>query len=313
MANPATPSDRDSDSFSLWMALVAFSSWGLVPIFWKQLKEVSALEILGHRILWFWVFTTLLLWIWHKRRPRASEIPRSFRGPLAWGACLVVSNWGVYIWAVNAGHIVDASLGYFMNPFVNIALGVWLLKETLSRWQRWALVLALAGVLLITWDAGTFPWIGLFLASTFGWYGWIKKKVPLGTMQTNQFESLVTLPMGIVLLLLAAPLTAYFGFRAYPSAFSQLAESPHLGVLLFASGAVTAIPLLCFSSAARGLTMTALGFFQFLSPSLQFFVGWQLYQEPVSQLKMLGFALIWSALFILLFQGWRKVRALSVR
>lgn len=270
-------------------AIGAYVSWGILPIYWKAIRAVPALEILCHRTVWSLLFVLLLLvitrhWSWVATSLRR---PRTLLLFLA-SACLLAANWYTYIWAVNAGHIVDSSLGYFINPLVSVLLGVLFLGERLRPWQGVAVAIAAVGVLYLTVGLGAFPWIGLLLAGTFGLYGLLRKIAPLGSLEGLTLETaLLSLPALVYLLLLDRAGTGAFGH-------------PNLAIsfLLAGAGVVTAFPLLLFASAARHVTLATVGILQYIAPTLQFLLGVLVYGEPFSPGRLAGFAIIWLALAI---------------
>lgn len=280
-------------------ALLAYSAWGLFPLYWKMLDTVPALSILFHRILWSWVFYTLILGIVHQKWNFG--IPKSWhtRGGLLLGAALLSVNWFLYIWAVNSGHIVETSLGYFINPLVNILLGVVVLKEVLNRDQKIAVVMALLGVAVLTWEAGRLPWIALALAVTFSLYGLIRKKIDIGSVQGGQAESF--LMFFVVLGLL------------WQQGMSVVPPTTQDGFLLVGAGVVTGLPLLWFVQAAKKLPYYVMGFFQYLAPSLQFLTGVLIFREPMTPWKLVGFAMIWAGMGWLLFRTAMKYRHMRRR
>ncbi len=268
-------------------AVLAYLGWGFFPIYWKFLKHVPSLQILCHRVLWSFVFYSIILYIQNKKFSLFWPQEKKLKINLSLAAMLLMSNWFVYIYAVNSNQIVESSLGYFINPLVNILLGVVILKEKLSNTQKVATGLAAVGVFIIAQDQGHIPWIALFLAATFSLYGFIKKTNPVPTLNSNQFESSVMLLPAVIYLLLQPidwVLTA-------PHQFSWL--------LLIGSGIITGLPLLFFSAAAQRIPYYLMGFFQFIAPSLQFLTGVFLFSEVLSQTKLIGFIFIWLAACIL--------------
>lgn len=280
-------------------ACLAYLLWGVFPVYFKALQGVAPLEILGHRILWSLAVCLALLlalrrlqWIaMLRRQPRV----------LAWFAAssvLVAVNWLVYIWAVNTGRVVDASLGYFINPLVNVLLGALVLREQLRRVQWLAVALAAAGVIWLTWKAGAPPWIGLVLALSWSAYGLLRKTAALGAVEGLTLETALLAPLaaGYLLWLLHAGQSEF----AAGDAGTRL--------LLLAAGPVTAAPLLLFAAAARRIPFSTLGLIQYLSPSLQLLIGVWLYDEPFAG-RALGYALIWAALAVFsvegIARGWR--------
>lgn len=270
-------------------AIGAYILWGILPIYWKALQEVPALEILCHRTVWSLAFVLFVLAI----RRRWHWVAASLRQPRTLllffaSACLLGANWFTYIWAVNAGHVVDASLGYFINPLISVLLGVLFLGERLRPWQGAAVVIASAGVLYLTISLGAFPWIGLLLAGTFGFYGLIRKTAPLGSLEGLSLETaLLTLPALAYLVILEG---------AGHGAFGRAGAATTL--LLAGAGAVTAFPLLLFASAARSIALATVGILQYIAPTLQFLLGVLVYHEPFSSARLAGFAIIWLALAI---------------
>jgi chloramphenicol-sensitive protein RarD len=270
-------------------AAAAYILWGLLPIYWKVLQAVPAIEILSHRMVWSLFFVGLLLayrrhWGWLRPALRNRRIVLTF-----FVTAVVLSlNWFVYIWGVNAGHIVETSLGYFINPLVNVLLGVIFLKERLRPGQMLAITLAVGGVLYLTISYGTFPWIALTLAFSFGLYGLLRKTAALPSTEGLFLETaLMFLPAFLFLLYREWQGTAAFG---------------HLGAfttfLLAFSGVATGVPLLLFAAGARLITLTNLGLLQYVAPTLQFLIGVLIYHEEFSQARVIGFTVIWVALLI---------------
>lgn len=289
-------------------ATLAYLGWGFFPIYWKFLQHVPSLEILCHRVMWSFVFYTVILMIKDKTWKIFWPKSRRLFWPLMGAAILIMGNWFVYIYAVNSNQIVESSLGYFINPLVNIALGVVLLKEKLSRLQKVATACAAVGVLVISWDQGRLPWIALFLAFTFAFYGLIKKLNPVPGLHSSQFESFVMFPVALGLLALM-PRT--LGIAPYPFADDQ---SWSTGLLLIGGGAITGLPLIFFAEAAQRMPFYLLGFFQFLAPTFQFLSGVILFHEPLSTNKLWGFVFIWIAGILILLNNWlsNRFRRVSV-
>jgi chloramphenicol-sensitive protein RarD len=275
-------------------AVVTYTLWGVFPVYWKWLQAVPELEILGHRAIWALLVAVLLLatrkqWTWLRRATHNPKTLITFVG----SALLLGCNWFTYIWAVNSGHIVDASLGYFVNPLVSVLLGVLFLGERIRSWQAVAIALAAAGVILLTLAYGTFPWIGLALASTFGLYGLLRKTAPLGSLEGLLLEmTILSLPALAYLAYLEVDGTASFGHAGAVTS-----------ILLASAGAVTAFPLLTFAYAARRVTLATLGILQYIAPTFQFLLGVLVYREPFTAARLLGFAVIWLALCIYSAEG----------
>lgn len=275
-------------------AVVAYTLWGILPVYWKALQAVPALEILAHRTVWSLAFVLLLLavrrqWDWVRQ---ARQKPGML---LVFGltTCLLGANWFTYIWAVNSGHVVDSSLGYFINPLLSVALGVVFLKERLRLGQGVAIAFALAGVVFLTVAYGAFPWIALTLAGTFGFYGLLRKTAPLGSLEGLTLETaLLSIPTGAYLLFLASAGKGSFGHAG-----------PETTLLLVGAGVVTAFPLLMFAYAARSVSLATVGILQYIAPTLQFLLGVLVYGEPFSLERLIGFAAIWVALAIYSTEG----------
>jgi chloramphenicol-sensitive protein RarD len=281
-------------------ASAAYLLWGLFPIYFKALQQVAPLEILGHRIVWSLALCALLL-LALRRLQWLADLRRQPR-VLAWFAAssvLVAANWFVYIWAVNAGRVVDASLGYFINPLVNVLIGAAFLHERLRRAQWLAVAIAAAGVAWLTWQAGAVPWIGLVLALTFGLYGLLRKTAALGAIEGLSLETLLLTPLAAAWLL----------WLAHAGASGFVDGDAATRLLLLAAGPVTAVPLLLFAAGARRIPFSTLGLLQYLGPSLQLLIGVWLYHEPFAE-RVPGYVLIWIALAIFsvegLAQGWRS-------
>ncbi|MFQ5400778.1 MAG: EamA family transporter RarD [Anaerolineae bacterium] len=269
-------------------ALVAYGTWGFLPIFWKALHNVPAVEILSHRMVWSLIFLVLVLsykqhWQWLRAAVHHPATLATFVGT----ALLLTINWLTYIWAVNAGFIVETSLGYFINPLVNVALGFIFLGERLRRGQWLAIVIALLGVLYLTLSYGALPWIALTLAFSFATYGLLRKTARLNALEGLSFEMGVVTPIALAYLIyLQLTGTAAFG------------QSGSTTLLLILTGGITAVPLLAFSAAARRVTLTTLGILQYIAPTLQFLIGVFIYGEVFGTDQMIGFGLIWGALLL---------------
>lgn len=281
-------------------AVAAYASWGVLPVYMKLLRHVSPVEILLHRMVWALVFLLVVLavrrdWAWLKPALKAPPVAVRFAG----SAALLSINWFVYIWAVNNDHLVDASLGYFINPLVSVLFGVLLLKERLRPWQWFSVALAGVGVVWLTLRVGELPWIALVLAGSFGSYGLLRKTAKLGALEGLTLETLLLFP-------LAAAVLMWLG-AAGQSAFVH-ADARTQGLLLLA-GPITAVPLLSFAAGARRLPLSLLGLLQYISPTLQFLLGVFHYHEPFDHKKLLGFLCIWSGLAVYSADALRRGRA----
>jgi chloramphenicol-sensitive protein RarD len=280
-------------------ASAAYLLWGVFPIYFKALLGVAPLEILAHRIVWSLAVCAVLLLLLRRLRWLA-ELRRQPR-VLLWfvaSSVMVTINWFVYIWAVNSGRVVDASLGYFINPLVNVLIGAVFLHERLRRAQWTAVSVAAAGVLWLTWQAGAVPWIGLVLGLSFGIYGLLRKTAALGAIEGLTLETVLLAPIAAVYLIWLV--------QAGQSEFAQGGATTRL--LLLAAGPVTAAPLLLFAAGARRIPFSTLGLLQYLGPSLQLLIGVWLYDEPFAE-RAPGYVLIWIALAVFsvegLARGWR--------
>ncbi|GAA3839432.1 EamA family transporter RarD [Streptomyces chiangmaiensis] len=268
----------------------AYGMWGLVPLFWPLLKPAGAMEILAHRMVWSLVIVIAALlvmrrWAW------AGELLRQPRrlGLVTIAAALITVNWGVYIWAVNSGHVVEASLGYFINPLVTIAMGVLILKERLRPVQWAAVGVGFAAVVVLAIGYGRPPWISLCLAFSFATYGLVKKKVGLGGIESLAAETAVQF----------VPALAYLLWLSSHGGSTFAAHGPGHAALLAATGVVTALPLVCFGAAAIRVPLSTLGLLQYLAPVFQFLLGILYFHEAMPPERWAGFALVWIALALL--------------
>ena len=278
----------------IFSAASAFLCWGLFPLYFHAIGDVPSLQILAHRMLWSLLFLVIVLtvrrqWAWLKllRQPR---IVASFIA----SAVLLSINWLIYIWAVNNGHVIESSLGYFITPLVNITIGYLLLKERLRPAQWMAVSVAALGVAWLSWQAGSVPWIALALAVSFGGYGLLRKTAALGALEGLSFETMVLFPV-------AAAYVAWLTVHGQ-NAFINT-ESTTTRVLLMAAGPITAVPLLLFAAGARKIPLSVLGLLQYLSPTLQFLLGVWIFHEAFTAERLVGFALIWLALALFAAEG----------
>jgi chloramphenicol-sensitive protein RarD len=277
----------------------AYGMWGLVPLFWPLLKPAGAIEILAHRMVWSLAVVGLALlalrrWGWIRE---LLGQPRKL-GLIALAAAVITVNWGLYIWAVNAGQVVEASLGYFINPLVTIAMGVLLLKERLRPAQWAAVGTGLAAVVVLAVGYGRPPWISLTLAFSFAVYGLVKKKVNIGGLESLAAETAIQfLPALAYLMWLGAQGSAHFG-----------AHGAGHAALLAATGVVTAVPLVCFGAAAIRVPLSTLGLLQYLAPVFQFLLGVVYFHEAMPPERWAGFSLVWLALSVLTWDALRTSR-----
>jgi chloramphenicol-sensitive protein RarD len=275
----------------------AYGMWGLVPLFWPLLKPAGAAEILAHRMVWSLAFVAVAL-IVIRRWQWAGELLRQPRrlALVTVAAAVITVNWGVYIWAVNSGHVVEASLGYFINPLVTIAIGVLLLKERLRPVQWVAVGIGLAAVLVLTIGYGRPPWISLCLAFSFAIYGLVKKKVNLGGVESLAAETAIQF----------LPALAYLLWLAGHGGSTFTGEGLGHSALLASTGIVTALPLVCFGAAAIRVPLSTLGLLQYMAPVFQFLLGILYFGEAMPPERWAGFALVWLALVLLTGDAWRS-------
>jgi len=276
-------------------ATFAFFCWGLFPLYFHALAEVPALEMLAHRMLWSLLFLAIVLsarrqWKW---LPRTLGQPRVLASFVA-SAVLLTANWFVYIWSVNNGHVIDASLGYFINPLVNVLLGLVVLKEKLRRAQWIAIGVAACGVLWLTWSAGQVPWIALILGITFGSYGLLRKTAALAALEGLSLETMILFPLALVYV-------AWLTMTGHNTFLNSELDSTRW--LLVAAGPITAIPLLLFAAGARKIPMAALGLLQYLSPTMQALLGVWVFHEGFPPARLAGFVIIWAALALYVAEG----------
>ncbi len=289
-----------------WMGLGAYLMWGIFPIYFKLLRDVPETQILAHRILWS--FILLISFVLIKKEWTgfwAVVTGRRLIATFLVASILLAVNWLVYIWAVNAGYILEASLGYFINPLVSVILGVLFLHERL-RPMQWAPVgIAAAGVSYLTISYGQPPWIALALAFTFGLYGLVKKKSPLGSFYGLTLETgLLFIPALVYLAIVQVLGTSAIGH-------SNLLTH----ILLLGAGVITSVPLLLFGAAARSIPLTMLGILQYVAPTAQFLIGVLVYHEPFTKDRLIGFAMIWVALALFWTEGMlqrRKINKIQV-
>lgn len=278
-----------SESKGIAYAVFCYAMWGILPLFWKALKQIDAGEILASRILWSFVFLVLILTIIGGLRELKNVFlnAKSLLGVVL-GSLLITTNWFIYIWAVNSNHVIETSLGYYINPLFTVLLGVTVLKERIDRWQIVSLLLALLGVIVITVQYGKVPWVALLLAITFGLYGLVKKISNLTSIIGLTMETMMIAPVAL-------------GFVVYKliEGTSTLVSLPwNVSVLAVLTGVVTAIPLLMFAQAAKCVPLSTIGFIQYLSPSIALLMGIFLFKEDFTRIDFISFGLIWLALGI---------------
>lgn len=283
----------------LWSALGAYLIWGFLPLYLILVRSVPAMEFVGWRIIWTLPLCLVIVAV-RRQLPqlRAALSNRRTMGWLLISATLIAVNWVVYVWAIQSNYVYAASLGYYINPLINVLLGTLLLKETLSRLQWAAVALAAVGVSLLIGGALTTLWISLTLALSFGTYGLIRKQVDVGALPGLTIESL----------LLLVPASAVTWYYATTPAGSAFAQSTELSLAIMLGGALTAIPLLMFAIAARRLPYSTLGFIQFLAPSIVFILGLTVFGEELKPVQAACFACIWAAAAIFVWDLWSRSR-----
>lgn len=281
------------------MGAGAYFLWGLFPLFWPLLAPASAVEALAHRFVWSLAVVLVLIaltrrWtqfrdIWRDRRRVAF---------LGLASAVIAVNWGVFIWGVNHGHVIEVSLGYFINPLVTVLLGVFVLRESLRRWQWLAVGVGALAVVVLTVDHGGLPWIALVLAGSFATYGFLKKQAQLGAVEALGAETLILAPVALAYLIwLQLSGEATFGHAGLPNA-----------LLLASTGVITVVPLLLFGGSATRVSLTTLGILQYLGPALQFVFGLLIFHETMTDARWVGFLLVWLALVIFTIDGLRQRR-----
>ncbi|MEZ8041821.1 EamA family transporter RarD [Vibrio sp. 1F263] len=292
-----TPEEQQRTRQGILLAVGAYTMWGIAPIYFKSLSEVSPFEILSHRVVWSFFLLAFLLHMsrgWRKVRDTITSKPKMLY--LVATSILVGANWLIFIWAVNSNHMLDASLGYYINPLINVLLGMFFLGERLRKLQWFAVSLAAIGVIIQLIAFGSVPIVAIALAFSFGFYGLLRKKVSLEAQTGLFIETLVMLPIAATYLLFIAD-----------SATSDFSMNPmQLNLLLVAAGVITTVPLLCFTGAATRLKLSTLGFFQYIGPSLMFLLAVLIYGEAFTSDKAITFAFIWGALVIFSFDGLRN-------
>jgi chloramphenicol-sensitive protein RarD len=290
----------DSSKGGIPLGLAAYAIWGFMPLYFKLLQSVAPTEIVAHRILWSLVLLGLLATFWRRWGAiRAALGTGKVLITLLATSCLIAVNWLVYIYAIVSGHVLEGSLGYYLNPLVNVLLGVVLLKERLTRAQVFACLLAGAGVAVMAAGAGAGLWISFTLALSFASYGFLRKVAPVDALEGLWVETLILAPLSLLwVLYLLTQGTAGFGHQSWS-----------IDLFLILGGAVTALPLLLFTAAARRLPYSTLGFLQYIAPSLQFLLAVLVFHEPFGHVQAACFAAIWAALAIFSVEAIRAARA----
>jgi len=286
------------DSQGIFYIVLAYLSWGVLPVFWKLLDTVAAVEILAHRVIWSSLFTMAFCLVAKRSYLRKYFTNlRSLAGLTVTGI-LVLTNWGVYIYAVNSGHMIEASLGYFINPLISIMLGMIFLGEKLNRTQLAAFLLAMIGVIYLTVNYGHFPWIAISLALTFGIYGLLKKKMNYDAMSALAVETTLVAPIAL----------GYLAFGVAGGGIFFAMQSPSTSMLLVLAGIVTTLPLYWFGRAAVRIPLFAIGFIQYISPTINLIIGIFIFHETFSGTHAVSFAFIWAGLALYIGDMFLKMR-----
>jgi chloramphenicol-sensitive protein RarD len=289
---------QTSSKSGIFYALTAFTLWAIAPIYFKEMSFIPAQEILAHRVIWSCLLVMILIVL--LRYTDALKVV--LRSPKTLGAMLISTgliafNWGIFIWAIQNNQILSASLGYYINPLISILLGVMFFKDKLDRVKKAAVALCFCAVAFEVIQFGSLPWIALILATTFGFYGLVRKKVAVDSFTGMAIETAILLPFALVYLILSDS----------PSA-NMFENTSTVNWLLFASGPITMVPLMCFAAAANRVSLVTLGFFQYIGPTGMFILAVFLYGEPLSPEKLTTFVLIWSALAMLIVDSIRRIR-----
>jgi chloramphenicol-sensitive protein RarD len=283
----------DQTKAGIVFAVCAYTMWGIAPIYFKLLTSIPAVEILMHRVVW----SALVLCFLIVGLRNVAKVKAAFTSPkvlitLMLAGLLLVVNWLLFIWAVNNNYLLEASLGYYINPLINVFLGRLFLGEILRPLQKVAVGIAIAGVLVLLVNYGQLPWIALTLAVSFSFYGLLRKQVKVDSMPGLFIETLMMLPAAIIYWIWFAEVSNDF-----------VMNSTYLNILLISAGIVTTAPLLCFTAAARRLRYSTLGFFQYIGPSIMFGLATFLYDEPLTTARLLAFIFVWSALALFTFDS----------
>ncbi len=287
----------------LWYAIAAYVWWGFFPIYWKLLKHVPAIQLIGHRIVWSFaslIIVILIIGQWKEFRNSVYNLKVLRLYLLA--AILIGVNWFMYVWAVNAGHIVETSLGYYINPLLSVFMGVIFFRERLNLWQWIPIGMAAIGVIYLTISMGALPWIALILAFSFASYGLVKKVAPLSSLYGLTLETFI--------LFLPAAFFLLYSEQTGSGAFTHYGMLSDL--MIAGAGVITTIPLLLFASAAKRIPLSLVGILQYISPTLQFLIGVLFYKEPFSFEQFLGYLLVWIALIIFGFSSFSSYREKTI-
>lgn len=295
---------QQNKHFGYLAAFGCYALWGILPLYWHMLAEAEANEILAHRVLWSVVFMLIVLVVTRRldllKKDCRELWQNKKRGTLLVAAAVIISvNWLTYIWAVNHNHVIETSIGYYINPLVNVLFGVAIFVETLSAPKKLSIVLAATGIFLMTWQIGKLPWVSVALALTFGSYGALKKMLKLNPFTSITLETLLLFPFAFYYVAnLTATGAAHFG-----------PATPLLSLLLAGCGIATAVPLILFSYGANLLPLNVLGFFQYISPSMTLLLGIFFFNEPFGTTQLFTFGFIWLALIVFTISEWKASRS----
>ena len=274
-------------------ALLAYMIWGVFPLYWKMLEHVDSMEILLGRVIWSFAFTLIFIIIIGQRKKLVEDLHYLWRykkqfWSLAAASFVIAINWYIYIYAVTHNHVLDSSMGYYINPLISVLFGMVFFKEKLSRAQLFSVVIALIGVAIMTFNYGQVPWIALLLAMSFAIYGVLKKKIVLDATRGLAIETMFILPFAL----------AYYIYLLHNHSMSFLHVNVKTDVLMIISGIITAIPLILFAKGAQRIPLYLLGFIQYVAPTIVLFLGVLLYKEPFTAVELAAFSCIWFALII---------------
>ena len=284
------PGAMTGDSLAGFLyALTAYLLWGFLPLYMKALGHIPPAEVVAHRILWSLPIALLVLWGTGRWQDlKAALTSARMLGMAAMTAALISVNWGIYVWAIGSGHALDAALGYYINPLFSIFLGAVLLREKLGRTQMGAILLAAIAVGILTWDAGRLPVVALSLTLTWGFYAFLKRRLPIGPNQGFTLEVLILL----------APALGYLFWLSFAEKSHFLQGVTTDNLLLLGCGIVTAVPLMIYANGAKRLTLSTIAIMQYIAPTMIFLTAVFVFGEPFSQVKLMAFGLIWAALVI---------------
>lgn len=292
--------EQNDEKVGIIYTASSYLLWGFLPIYWKLIQEVPAGEILAHRIIWSFLFMVAVILVMRKGKSFIKECKLIIRDKrkligISLASVAISINWLTYIWAVNSDHVIQASLGYYINPLVSILLGIIVLNESLTRRQLLSFILAVIGVLYLTISYGVFPWVALLLAFSFGLYGLLKKMVDIGAMFGLAIETMIVTPLALIYVTT---------FSENTFAQNDILSSTNL--FLIGAGIVTAIPLLLFASGAKKIPLSMVGFLQYIAPTIMLILGVFVYHETFSISHLVSFMLIWIALIIYMGSAYRR-------